>query len=106
MPVCGGVEAYNERSLHVKYRSQGVQTSFYESTPSAKGWKIPSPKGHQKIQGMREQISLMLQKNAITEITVGHTVAAYLHRQGISVIPYLGDWLIHNPSFITRVDYT
>ena len=33
--TCGGVEAYNERSLHVKYRSQGVQTSFYESTPSA-----------------------------------------------------------------------
>ena len=32
MPVCGGVEAYNERSLCVKYRSQGVQTSFYEST--------------------------------------------------------------------------
>ena len=26
---------YNERSLRVKYRSQGVQTSFYESTPSA-----------------------------------------------------------------------
>ena len=35
MPVCGGVEAYNERSLCVKYRDQGVQTSFYESTPSA-----------------------------------------------------------------------
>ena len=34
-PVCGGVEAYNERSLRVKYRNQGVQTSFYESTPSA-----------------------------------------------------------------------
>ena len=25
---------YNERSLHSKYRSQGVHTSFYESTPS------------------------------------------------------------------------
>ena len=35
MPFCGGVEAHNERSLRVKYRSQGVQTSFYESTPSA-----------------------------------------------------------------------
>ena len=31
----GGVEVYNERSFCVKYRSQGVQTSFYESTPSA-----------------------------------------------------------------------
>ena len=35
MPVCGGVEVYNERSLRVKYSSQGVQTSFYESIPSA-----------------------------------------------------------------------
>ena len=31
---CGGVETYNERSICIKYRSQGVQTSFYESTPS------------------------------------------------------------------------
>ena len=33
--VYGGVEAYNERSFCVRYRSQGVQTPFYESTPSA-----------------------------------------------------------------------
>ena len=26
-----------------------------------------------------------------------HRVAAYLHHQGISVIPYLDDWLIHHP---------
>ena len=24
-------------------------------------------------------------------------MAAYLHRQGISIIPYLDDWLIHHP---------
>ena len=29
---------------------------------------------------------------------LGHTVAAYLHRQGILVIPYLDDWLIHHPN--------
>ena len=34
-PVCGGVEACNEGSLCVMYRNQGVQTSLYESTPSA-----------------------------------------------------------------------
>ena len=34
MPVCG-VEAYNKRSFWVKYCSQGVQTSFYETTASA-----------------------------------------------------------------------
>ena len=28
---------------------------------------------------------------------LGHTVTAYLHRQGILVIPYLDDWLIHHP---------
>ena len=28
---------------------------------------------------------------------LGHTVAPNLHRQGISVIPYLDDWLIHHP---------
>ena len=28
---------------------------------------------------------------------LGHTVAAHLHRQGISIIPYLDDWLIHHP---------
>ena len=27
---------------------------------------------------------------------LGHTVAGYLHRQGISVIPYLDDWLVHH----------
>ena len=28
---------------------------------------------------------------------LGHTVTAYLHRQGILVIPYLDGWLIHHP---------
>ena len=28
---------------------------------------------------------------------LGHTVAAYIHHQGISVIPYLYDWLINHP---------
>ena len=28
---------------------------------------------------------------------LGHTVTGYLHLQGISVIPYLDDWLIHHP---------
>ena len=28
---------------------------------------------------------------------LGQTVTGYLHRQGISVVPYLDDWLIHHP---------
>ena len=200
--VYGGVEVYNERSFCVKYRSQVVQTSFYESTLLLQTpWEIRYPQRTQKIQGMREQISLMLQRNAISEISpdtpgfysnafmvrkasggwrpvidlrqlnhhidaphfrmhtissvlstverrlrvqnrsagcvlsctntstpqevpsfcprkqiyrfrvlhfslntapqvftcLRHRVAAYLHHQGISVIPYLDDWLIHHP---------
>ena len=59
---------------HVKHHSQGVQTSFYQSTPSAQIlWEIQSDQGPQKVQGMREQISLMLQKNMITEVTPDST---------------------------------
>ena len=29
---------------------------------------------------------------------LGHTVTGYLHRQGISVIPYLDGWLVHHPN--------
>ena len=49
VPFCGGVEAYNERSLRVKYHSQGVQTSFYKSTPSAQ-----DPQGGTNSQGLTE----------------------------------------------------
>ena len=165
-------------------------------------WEIRSPQGQDEIQGMREQISLMLQKNVITEVPpdspgfysnvlmickasggwrpvidlkglnahiyaphfhmftitsvlstvrkgdyafnidlqdayfhvpiypsskkylrfafenkayqfgvlpfglntapqvfthLGHTITGYLHHLGISVIPYLDDWLVHHP---------
>ena len=46
--ICGGVETYNEQSLHIKYRSQGVQTSFYKSTPSTS-----NPLGYQIYPGAR-----------------------------------------------------
>ena len=53
--VCGGVEAYSERSLSVKYRNQGVQTSFYESTPSTRnpvGNTVPTgPRGNSGHEG-------------------------------------------------------
>ena len=53
---------------YVKYRSQGVQTSFYKSSPSPSPWEIRSPQGPEEILGMREQITFMLQKNAIMEV--------------------------------------
>ena len=68
--VYGGVEVYNERSFCVKYCSHGYRLRFTSpplllQTP----WEIRFPQGTQKFQGMREQISLMLQRNAILEIT-------------------------------------
>ena len=51
----GGVEAYNEQSTCVKYRNKGVQTSFYESTPSTQdplGNKIsPGARGNSGYVG-------------------------------------------------------
>ena len=171
-------ETYYERSLRSKYHSQGVQTLFYESTPSQTQtpWEIRSPQDPQEIYsnvflvrkasgGWCPVIDLKnlnahihtphfrmfttssvlssvrkgdyafktdLQdayihvpihpssrkylrftfENKVYQFQVlpfglntapqvftrlGHTVTGYLHRQGISVIPYLDDWLIHHP---------
>ena len=49
--------------------ANGYRLTFTSSPLLLKApWQIRPPKGSQKIQGMREQISLMLQKNAISEI--------------------------------------
>ena len=44
-------------------------TSFYESTPSTEDPLGRSNQGPEEVLGMREQISLMLQKNVITEVS-------------------------------------
>ena len=201
--LCGGLETYYERSLRSKYRSQGLQTSFYESTPSptnslgdqistgssgnfghagtnfpyapkerdnggasdspgfysnvflvrkaSGGWRpvidlknlnaqIHAPhfrmfttssvlssvkKGdyafkidlqdvyfHVPIHSSSRKYLRFAFENRVYQFQVlpfglntapqiftrlGHTVTAYLHCQGISVIPYLDDWLIHHP---------
>ena len=142
------METYYERRLHLrsKYRSQGVQTSFYESTPSptnSLGDKIST--GSKRSFGHAGTNHPYAPKNAITEVPpdspgfywnvflvkkasggwrpvidlknlnahihapfglntapqvftrLGHTVTAYLHHQGVLVIPYLDDWLVHHP---------
>ena len=197
------METYYERSLRSKYRSQGVQTSFYESTPSPTNSlgdqistgstgnfghagtnfpyapkqrdnggasrltrvlleRIPGKKSFRRVASsyrskesecphprtsfpyvhdklcpkLRRKRRLRVQvrsagcvlhvpihpssrkylrftfENRVYQFQVlpfglntapqiftrlGHTVTAYLHRQGISVIPYLDDWLIHHP---------
>ena len=178
---------YYERSLRSKYRSQGVQTSFYESTPSPTnslgdqissgstnfghaGTNLPyAPKERdndgapklarvllERIPGKEYHIHAphfrMFTTNSVLSSVqkgdysfkidlqdayfhvpihpssrkylrfafenrmyqfqvlpfglniapqvftrLGHTVTGYLHRHGISMIPYLDDWLIHHP---------
>ena len=200
--ICGGVEMYNERSLRLKYHSQLVQTSFYESSnsnsnplgdqipPGARGnsrhagtnhphaskkrdnrgvselprillKRIPGTQSFRRVASYRfkeserphsctsfpyvhYKLSSELRskrrlrfkidlhdayfhvpihpssrkylrfafKNKVYQFRVlpyslntapqvftrlGHTVTGYLHRQGISVIPYLDHWLIHHP---------
>ena len=46
------------------YRLRFTSPPLLHETP----WEIRSPQGHEEILGMREQISLMLQKNVITEV--------------------------------------
>ena len=46
------------------YRLRFTSPPLLRQTP----WEIRSPQGPQEILGMREQITLMLQKNAITEV--------------------------------------
>ena len=168
---------HHEQSLRSKYRSQGVQTSFYESTPSptnslgdkistgsARNFghagtdhpyapkerdngsafrltrvileRIPGKEGlrrvasshrskeserthsrtsfsyvHDKLCSLRKYLRFAFE-NRVYQFQVlpfglntapqvftrlGHTVTAYLHRQGVSVIPYLDDWLVHQP---------
>ena len=46
------------------YRLRFTSPPLLRQTP----WEIRSPQGPEEISGMREQITLMLQKNAITEV--------------------------------------
>ena len=46
------------------YRLRFTSPPLLRQTP----WEIRSPQGPEEILGMREQITLMLQKNAITEV--------------------------------------
>ena len=194
------MEAYYERSLRSKYRSQGVQTSFYESTPSPTNSlgdkistgpkrsfghagtnypyapkerdngsasrltrvllkRIPGKEGFRRVASSHRskesershsrssfpyvhdklcsklrrkrrlrvqdrsagcvlsctdpskqqevpQVRLRKQGVPVSSTTfrskygpssLGHMVTAYLHRQGVSVIPNLDDWLVHHP---------
>ena len=44
-----------------------------------------------------QSTSLRSEHSSSVIYTFGHTVAGYLHLQGISVNPYFDDWLVHHP---------
>ena len=58
--LCGAgwrVETYNKQSLHSKYRSQGVQTWFYESTPTTHTpWEINPTHCQRKLRECESNI--------------------------------------------------
>ena len=67
--LCGGVETYYERSFILSIVAKGYRLRFtspplLRQTP----WEIRSLQDPLETLGMREQITLMLQKNAITEV--------------------------------------
>ena len=138
--VYGGVEVYNERPFCVKYRSQPIQTSFYESTPSASDClgntippgdiedpgnaraDFPNASEERNLRNISRHSRVLFERIHGTQASGGwrpviglkqlnhhivaapqvftclrHRVAAYLHHQGISVIPYLDNWFIHHP---------
>ena len=49
-------------------------------------------------QGLSVSGTSLCSEHSPSDFTqLGHTVTGYLHHLGISVIPYLDDWLVHHP---------
>ena len=82
-----------KRRLRVQDRCAGC---VLPCTDSSKQQKVPQVR--LRKQGVPVSSTTVRSNTAPQVFTrLGHTVTAYLHRQGISVIPYLDDWLIHHP---------
>ena len=86
-------EYCRKRRLRVQDRSAGCVLSC---TNTSRQQEVPSfCLSKQGIPVFLLPFGLSTAPQVFTRL--GHTVAAYLHRLGISVIPYLDDWLIHHP---------
>ena len=86
-------EYRRKRRLRVQNRSAGCVLSY---TDTSRQQEVPS--FCLRKQGIPISSTSLRCEHCPSYIYRGHTVAAYLHRQGISVIPYLDDWLIHHPN--------
>ena len=86
-------EYRRKKRLRVQTRSAGCILSC---TNTSTQQEVPLFCLRNKVYQFRVlHVSLNTAPRVLT--CLGHTVAAYLHRQGISVIPYLDDWLVHYP---------
>ena len=82
-----------KRRLRIQNRSAGCVLSC---TNTSTQQEVPS--FCLRKQGISVSSTSLSLNTALQVFTcLRHRVAAYLHHQGISVIPYLDDWLIHHP---------
>ena len=86
-------EYHKKRRLHIQNISAGCVLSC---TNPSRLQEVPSFTFKIKVYQFRV-FPFCLNTAPQVFTPLGHTVAAYLHRQGISVIQYLDNWLIHHP---------
>ena len=90
-------EYCQKRRLRVQNRSAGC---VFSCTDTSRQQEVLRFAFENKVYQFRVlPFGLNTASQVLTHL--GHTVAAYLHRQGISVIPYLDDWYHPDLSFIT-----
>ena len=83
----------SKRRLHVRNRPAGCVLS---RTYSSQQQKVPQV--HLRKQGVPVSSATVRSEHRPSGFySIGAPVTGYLHRQGISVIPYRDDWLIHHP---------
>ena len=96
-----------KRRLRVQTRSAGCVLSC---TDTSRQQEVPTVRLGIPVNKVYQFRVLPFGLNTAPQVftRLGHTVAAYLHCQGISVIPYLDDWLMHQTAqcyFATSLSY-
>ena len=82
-----------KRRLFVQNRSAGCVLSRTDSSQQQKIPQVRIRKEGVPVSGA----TIWSEHSPSSFYSTGHTVSGYLHRQGILVIPYLDNWLIHHP---------
>ena len=82
-----------KRRLRIQNRSAGCVLSF---TNPSRQQEVPKLYMREQSLSVIRVIPFGLNTAPQVFTHLGQTVAGYLHRQGISVMPYLNDWLVHH----------